>query len=129
MLDETHVSGGPHYAPDLFTPHGKLARLHKGGGSKGATKEARLSREQSAKQFKEQMEMMKRQEATSAAQFARSLEAAKRPVNEPPPVANTADSMEAATAARRMAAKRKGLRYSLFSRPKSESAGASTLLG
>jgi hypothetical protein len=129
MLDVLHVLGGPHFDADLIAPNGKLARLHKGGSTAGANKEARLGREQSARQFNEQMALMKQQNANSEAQQQAALEAAKRPVNEPPPTSSTADTLDAATAARRMASKRKGMRYSLFNKPQSTSVGAPTLLG
>lgn len=129
MLDATHVSGGPHFSADLFAPNGKLARLHKGGGSAASIRESKLGREQSAKQFREQMDLMKRQNSAAEMQQAQALEAAKRPVNEPAPTATTADGMDAASAARRASSKRKGLKYSLFATPKAETTGAPTLLG
>lgn len=51
------------WATDLFLPNGRLARLHKGGGSGAAVQEQRLAREQSASQFAEQMALMKQQYA------------------------------------------------------------------
>jgi hypothetical protein len=128
MFDDTHVLGGLHYANDLFLPNGKLARLYKGGGG-ASMKESRLGREQSARQFAEQMALMNKQNANAEMQQQAALEAAKRPVNEPPPTATTADSLDAASAARRMASKRKGMRYSLFNKPESTTVGAATLLG
>lgn len=53
--------GGPHWAPDLFLPNGRLARFCKGADQGAAIAEQRKAREQSAAQFAEQMGLMRQQ--------------------------------------------------------------------
>jgi hypothetical protein len=113
------MEGGPFFSRDLFDVRGRLTRLHKGGG--GATAEALKGREQSAAQFREQMDLMKRQNAAAEVQAKEAREAAKRPVADPLPVSGDEAGMNAGMSERINAAKRKGLRYSLLSQDSAKS--------
>jgi hypothetical protein len=100
MIDSSDF--GPHYEPDLFAIPFRLGRLCKGGGSDAAIKEQRLAREQSAKQFAEQMGLMRQQqEAASKIRTPQYLPSAPAP-------SGGMDSYQAGRDAMRVARRRFG---------------------
>lgn len=102
MIDFSHPCGGPEWSPDLFGADGRLTRLCKGGGGGAAIKEQKKARKESARQFKIQMEYMRRQaELAAQVQTPRYNPAA-------PPSSGSMDVVEAGRDYKRAASRRFG---------------------
>ena len=122
MHDFHHeAAGGPHWAPDLFVGT-RLARLHKGEQPQETTQDKRNKKLQE-QLMKAQLKQIKEYKEPEIPEF---------PEVEPPsplPGETPTDMAQAEQDARRQAARRKGLRRTIFGGAPEESGPAKKLGG
>lgn len=124
MQDDSYPDcGGPHFEPGLVDCRGRLIRLHKGGDNGAAIREQKLARQQSAKQFAIQMELMAKQAAMAAS--------VKTPVILPaaPPQQTSDATLEAARDQRRQAGRRFSFSSARMAGSQGSKLGGSMVLG
>lgn len=107
MTDHPDI-GGPHFDPGLEF-HGRLVRLHKGGGGAQETNQDKKNKLLQEQLMKAQLKQIKEYKEPEMPEFPEIEPPAPSPGETPTDVAQAEDD------ARKQAARRKGLRRTIFS--------------